>query len=182
MSHEFTTDYLKDSLSLFRYYKSLGERAMAQCPDEGLFAGMDGESNSIAIVVKHLSGNMRSRWTDFLATDGEKENRNRDSEFESPCKTRAELYDLWDSGWKSVFAALEPLQEEDLAKKVTIRKEPHSVMQAINRQLAHYPYHIGQIVYLARHFSGSSWKSLTIPRKQSAQFDADVAAGIKSQR
>jgi hypothetical protein len=182
MAHEFTTDYLKDSLSLFRYYKNLGEKAMAQCPDEGLFAEMDGESNSIAIIVKHLSGNMRSRWTDFLTTDGEKENRNRDNEFELPSKTRAQLYELWDSGWKCVFAALEPLQDKDLPKTVTIRNEPHSVMQAINRQLAHYPYHVGQIVYLARHFSGASWNSLTIPKKQSGQFNADVTAGIKSQR
>ena len=182
MAHEFTTAYLKDSLSLFRYYKNLAERAMAQCPDEGLFAEVDPESNSIAIIVKHLSGNMRSRWTDFLTTDGEKENRNRDSEFELPCQTRAELYNLWDSGWNCLFAALDPLQEEDLAKKVTIRREPHSVMQAINRQTAHYSYHVGQIVYLARHFTGAGWKSLTVAKKQSAQFNTEVAAGNKSQR
>ncbi|HMI51839.1 MAG TPA: DUF1572 domain-containing protein [Candidatus Saccharimonadales bacterium] len=182
MAHELTTAYLKDSISLFRYYKNLAERAMGQCPDEGLFTVLDAESNSIAIIVKHLSGNMRSRWTDFLTTDGEKENRNRDGEFERPCRTRAELYDLWDSGWNCLFAALDPLEEADLAKTVTIRGEPHSVMQAVNRQTAHYPYHVGQIVYLARHYTGATWKSLTVAKKQSAQFNADIAAGEKSQR
>jgi uncharacterized damage-inducible protein DinB len=182
MAHQFTTSHLKDSIDLFRYYKKLGERAMAQCPDQGLFAMLDAESNSIAIVVKHMAGNMRSRWTDFLTSDGEKPNRNRDSEFEDPPTTRAELMELWERGWKFLFDALEPLSDEDLTGTITIRTEPHSVTQAINRQIAHYSYHVGQIVYLARHFTGDKWQSLTIPKKKSAEFNKQVAAGEKSQR
>ena len=182
MAHERTDSYLKDSIAMFRYCKKQGETAIAQCPDEGLFALPDSESNSIAIIVKHMAGNMRSRWTDFLTTDGEKPNRNRDSEFEEPAKTRAEVLQLWEAGWQCVFDALEPLSDADLTKTVMIRAEAHSVMQAINRQVAHYSYHVGQIAFLARHYTGPSWKSLTIPKKQSQQFNADVAAGKKSQR
>jgi Protein of unknown function (DUF1572) len=182
MAHERTDSYLKESLSLFQYYKKLGENAIAQCPDAGLFATLDEENNSIAIVVKHMTGNMRSRWTDFLSSDGEKPNRNRDSEFEAPPKTRAEILDLWDAGWKCVFTALNPLTDGSITKTVTIRGEEHSVMQAINRQIAHYAYHVGQIVLLAKHFAGPNWKALTIPKKQSAEFNADVEAGKKSQR
>ena len=182
MAHERTDSYLKDSISLFQYYKKLGENAIAQCPDAGLFATIDEENNSIAVVIKHMTGNMRSRWTDFLTSDGEKANRNRDSEFEAPPKTRAEVLDLWDSGWKIVFAALEPLDDGSMTKTVTIRGEEHSVMQAINRQIAHYSYHTGQIVLLAKHFAGANWKALTIPKKKSDEFNADVATGKKSQR
>jgi len=182
MAHQFTTSYSKDSIDIFRYYKKLGERAMAQCPDEGLFTTLDPESNSIAIIVKHLAGNMRSRWTDFLTTDGEKPDRNRDTEFEDAPKTRAALMELWGRGWKYVFDALAPLSDEDLSRKITIRTEPHSVMQAINRQVAHYSYHVGQIVYLARHFAGAKWQTLTIPKKKSAEFNRQVVAGEKSQR
>jgi Protein of unknown function (DUF1572) len=182
MAHERTDSYRKDSISLFQYYKKLGETAIAQCPDEGLFATLDEENNSIAIVVKHMTGNMRSRWTDFLTTDGEKPNRDRDSEFEAPPKTRAEILDLWDAGWKCLFTALEPLTDAGMTKTVTIRGEEHSVMQAINRQIAHYAYHVGQIVMLAKHFAGANWKALTVPKKKSAEFNADVAAGKKSQR
>jgi len=182
MTHQFTTSYLKDSIDLFRYYKNLGDRAMAQCPDEGLFAALDAESNSIAIVVKHMAGNMRSRWTNFLTTDGEKPDRNRDTEFEEPPATRAELMELWERGWKYLFDALEPLADADASRTVTIRTEPHSVMQAINRQVAHYSYHVGQIAYLARHFAGDKWQSLTIPKKKSGEFNRQVAAGEKSQR
>ena len=182
MAHEFTTSYLKDSLELFRYYKRLGERAMGQCPDEGLFAALDAESNSIAITVKHIAGNMRSRWTDFLTTDGEKPDRNRDTEFGAPPKTRAELLALWEAGWKQVFAALEPLTDADLGRQVLIRTEPHSVMQAIQRQLTHYAYHVGQIVYVGKHFAGGHWTALTVPRRKSAEFNANVASGKASQR
>lgn len=185
MAHEFTTSYLKDAKDLFRYYKKLGERAMAQCPDEGLFRVIDQESNSIAVLVKHLSGNMRSRWTDFLTTDGEKPDRNRDTEFEQPPETRAGLLEMWERGWKYLFDALSPLKESDMTLKVTIRTEPHSVMQAMNRQLAHYASHVGQIVFLAKHFAAETtgkWDSLSVPRGQSQQFSADVAAGKKSQR
>jgi hypothetical protein len=182
MAHQFSTSYTRDSIDVFRYYKNLGERAMAQCPDEALFTTLDTESNAISIIVKHMAGNMRSRWTDFLTTDGEKPDRNRDSEFEAPPKTRAELMETWESGWKHVFGALEPLTDADLARTVTIRGEPHSVMQAINRQVAHYSYHVGQIVYLARHFARDQWQSLTIPKKKSAEFNKQVASGELSQR
>lgn len=182
MAHQFTTSYLTDSIDLFRYYKNLGERAMAQCPDEGLFIMLDAESNSIAIVVKHMAGNMGSRWTDFLTSDGEKPDRNRDTEFEAPPTTRAELMEMWERGWKLLFGELEPLNDADLTRTITIRTEPHSVTQAINRQVAHYSYHVGQIVYLARHFAGDKWQTLTIPKKKSAEFNKQVAAGEKSQR
>src|SRR5713226_3497668 len=182
MAHQLTTSYLKDSIDLFQYYKKLAERAMAQCPDKALFTTLDAESNSIAIIVKHMAGNMRSRWTDFLTTDGEKPDRHRDTEFEEPPKTRAELMELWERGWKYVFDALQPLTDADLTRTITIRTEPHSVTQAINRQVAHYSYHVGQIVYLARHAAGDKWQSLTVPKKKSAEFNRQVAAGEKSQR
>jgi len=129
-----------------------------------------------------MAGNMRSRWTDFLTSDGEKPDRNRDTEFEAPPTTRAELMEMWERGWKLLLGALEPLSDEDLTRTITIRTEPHSVMQAINRQVAHYSYHVGQIVYLARHFAGDRWQSLTIPKKKSAEFNRQVAAGEESQR
>jgi uncharacterized protein DUF1572 len=185
MAHQLTTSYLKDSIDLFRYYKKLAERAIAQCPDGALFTALDPESNSIAIIVKHMSGNMRSRWRDFLTTDGEKPDRNRDTEFEDAPKTRAELLEAWERGWKYLFDALEPLSEADMARTVTIRTEPHSVMQAINRQIAHYSHHIGQIVFLAKHLTAKAtgkWDSLSVPRGKSKQFTAEVAAGRKSQR
>jgi hypothetical protein len=182
MALKFTTSFLEDSLALFRYYKKLAEDAMAQATDQELTTVLDGEMNSIALVVKHMAGNMRSRWTDFLTSDGEKPDRNRDSEFVDPPATREELRKMWDAGWACVFAALEPLTEADLGRSVTIRGEPHSVMQAINRQLAHYPYHCGQIVMLAKHFRGDHWKSLTLPKNKSAEFNRAVGSGEKSQR
>ena len=169
-------------MDVLRYYKRLGERAIEQAPDQGLFATLDPESNSIAIIVKHMHGNMRSRWSDFLVSDGEKPDRNRDTEFEAPPTTRAELMALWEAGWKCIFVALAPLQEADLSRTVHIRSEAHSVMQAINRQLAHYAYHVGQIVYLAKHFAESNWKALTVPRGKSAEFNARMASRETSQR
>ena len=182
MAHKFSTSYIEDSLSLFRYYKKLGEGAIEQVTDEQLFATLDAEMNSIAIIVKHITGNMRSRWTDFLTSDGEKPDRNRDTEFEQPPATRAELLKLWNGGWDRVFAALEPLSDSDLGRTVPIRGEPHSVMQAINRQIAHYAYHVGQIVFLAKHLSSTGWKSLSVPRNKSAEFNRKVATGEASQR
>jgi hypothetical protein len=166
MPTRFTTSYLEDSLELFRYYKKLAERSMEQVADEQLFEPIDEENNSIAIVVKHMAGNMRSRWTDFLTTDGEKPDRDRDSEFVAPPATRAELLEMWERGWSYVFGAVEPLSDADLGRTVTIRGEAHSVMQAINRQVAHYANHVGQIVMLAKHFAGPRWTSLTIPKKR----------------
>jgi hypothetical protein len=185
MPHQLGTSYLQDSIGLFRYYKKLGDRAMAQCPDEALFITLDAESNSIAIIVKHMSGNMRSRWRDFLTTDGEKPDRNRDREFETPPDTRVQLVEMWERGWKYVFDALDPLTEADLTRTVTIRSEPHSVMQAINRQIAHYAHHVGQILFLAKHLTFSKtgkWESLSVPRGKSADMNAKVAAGKFSQQ
>jgi hypothetical protein len=182
MAHQFSTSYIQDSLSLFRFYKKLAEGAMEQVTDDQLFATLDEEMNSIAIIVKHMAGNMRSRWTEFLTSDGEKPDRNRDTEFVEPPKTRAALMQLWNEGWQRVFDALEPLSDSDLERKVVIRGEPHSVMQAINRQLGHYAYHSGQIVFLAKHFKASEWKSLSVPRNKSADFNRRVLAGEASQR
>jgi Protein of unknown function (DUF1572) len=182
MAHKFSTSYIEDSLSLFRFYKNMGERAMEQLSDEQLFIALDEEMNSIAIIVKHMAGNMRSRWTDFLTSDGEKPDRNRDTEFVAPPNTRAELMRVWNDGWDRVFHALEPLSDGDMEHKVLIRNEPHSVMQAINRQIAHYSYHCGQIVFLAKHLKGSDWKTLSVPRNKSADFNRRVLAGEASQR
>lgn len=182
MALKFTTSYLEDSLSLFRYYKKLADRAMEQVTDEQLFAMLDPEMNSIALIVKHMAGNMRSRWTDFLTTDGEKPDRNRDTEFIEPPSTRQELLAVWESSWNLVFSALEPLSPPDLTRTVYIRGEAHSVMQAINRQIGHYAYHCGQIVFLAKHFQSAHWKSLTVPRGSSDEFTKQVKAGNASQR
>lgn len=182
MALHFTTSYLEDSLTLFRYYKDLADRAMAQLTDDQLLAVLDSESNSIAIIVKHMSGNMRSRWQDFLTTDGEKPGRDRDAEFEDPPATRDALLAAWEAGWQCLFAALEPLSDEDMQRSVTIRGEAHSVMQTINRQVAHYAYHCGQILFLAKHLRSSEWQSLSIPRRKSAEFNRNVAAGEASQR
>ena len=182
MAHEFSTSYVQDSLALFAYYKNLAEKAMAQVTDADLTAVLDGEMNSIAVIVKHMEGNMRSRWTNFLTSDGEKPDRNRDAEFVEPPATREALLSLWDRGWSYVFAALKPLSEQDLTLRIFIRGEPHSVMQAINRQMAHYAYHCGQIVLLAKHFGSARWQSLTVPRGHSADFNRRVAVGESSQR
>lgn len=182
MALEFTSSYIQDSLSLFHYYKRLAERAMEQVTDEQLFVAIGKEANSIAVIVKHMTGNMLSRWADFLTTDGEKPDRDRDSEFVEPPATRKELTALWEDGWNRLFAAIEPLTEADLKRAVTIRGEAHSVMQAINRQLAHYPHHVGQIVLLAKHFACDHWQSLSVPRNKSADFNRKVAAGELSQR
>lgn len=182
MAHEFTISYLADSLALFRYYKKLAEGAIAQVQDEQLTQTVDQESNSVAIIVKHMAGNMRSRWQNFLTTDGEKPDRHRDTEFEAPPATRAELMAVWESGWKYVFDALEPLTDADLTRTVLIRTEPHSVMQTISRQIAHYGYHVGQIVFLAKHFSSAHWKALTVPRGKSEEFNQRVTKDEASQR
>jgi Protein of unknown function (DUF1572) len=182
MAHKFTTSYLEDSIALFGFYKKMAEGAIEQVTDKQLFATLDEEMNSIAIIVKHMAGNMRSRWADFLTSDGEKSNRNRDTEFLAPPATRAELMETWNDSWEKVFEALNPLSDADIERTVTIRGEPHSVMQAINRQIAHYAYHCGQIVFLAKHFKASEWKSLSVPRNKSAEFNRRVLAGEASQR
>lgn len=171
MALQFTTSYLEDALAVLRQYKKLADGAMAQATDEQLNETLDPEMNSIAIIVKHMAGNMRSRSIDFLTSDGEKPDRNRDSEFFDPPATRDELLQIWEHGWNCVFAALEPLSADDLARTVRIRGEAHSVMQAINRQMAHYASHVGQIVLLAKHFQHERWKSLSLPRNRPAEVD-----------
>jgi len=182
MPHEFTDSYLTDAIAMFRHYKQLAERAIAQAPDEALTAALDPESNSIAIIVKHMYGNMRSRWTDFLTSDGEKPDRNRDTEFESPATSRAQLVAQWETGWKYVFDALSSLTDADLSRKVLIRSEPHSVTQAISRQVAHYSYHVGQIVFLSKLFASANWTTLTVPRGKSAEATANIRAAQESKQ
>ncbi len=165
--------YLTDALQTFRDYKTLAERAHAQISDEDFFKTIDPESNSIAVNMKHMAGNMLSRWTDFLTTDGEKPERNRDMEFVMlPKTTKDDMIAYWEQGWKSVFDAVEPLKPEDLMRTIRIRGQDHTVIQAINRQLAHYAYHVGQIVYLAKHFKSTEWQSLSVPRNRSGEFNA----------
>jgi hypothetical protein len=163
--------YLEEAGRQLRGHKRMGEAAMAQLTDKDFFVTLDSESNSVAILVKHLAGNMRSSFTDFLATDGEKPDRFRDNEFElTSATTRAEVMKWWEEGWARVFTALSPLKPEDVTRTVTIRGEPHTVLQAVNRQIAHYAQHIGQIVFLAKHLRGSQWKTLSVPRGQSENY------------
>jgi hypothetical protein len=157
-------NYLQSVKKQFEYYKKLGEKTFEQLPDEALFSQFDSESNSIAIIVAHLSGNMLSRWTDFLTTDGEKSWRNRDAEFGQAIKTKEELLQKWESGWQCLFHAIDSLHPGDLQKIIYIRGEAHTVIEAINRQLAHYPYHIGQIVFIGKMICGEHWSSLSIPK------------------
>jgi hypothetical protein len=160
-------DYLDESLSQFKKLKSQADKALAQTRDQDLFATLDDGSNSIAIVMKHMAGNMRSRWTDFLTTDGEKPDRDRDSEFEiSGADSRAKLLAVWEDGWSRVFAAIGALGPDDLEKTVHIRGEAHTVLQAVSRQATHYAAHVGQIVLLAKHLAGSRWQTLSIPRRR----------------
>ncbi|HZU42277.1 MAG TPA: DUF1572 family protein [Terriglobales bacterium] len=168
--------FLDEAFRNFRGTKRLAEGAMNQLRDEEFFIALDAEANSIAIIVKHLAGNMRSRFTDFLTTDGEKPDRNRDQEFIMNANTtREDVMGWWEAGWKHVFDAVAQLKPEDVSRTVTIRGEPHTVMQAVFRQLAHYAYHCGQIVFLAKHFRSSDWKTLSIPRNKSAEVNAKMA-------
>ena len=182
MALQFTTSYLEDVRPLFAMFKRQGEAAMAQVSDADLTTALDPEMNSIALIVKHMAGNMRSRWTGFPEADGEKPDRDRDSEFEKPPATREEVMALWNEGWACMFSALDRLTDADLTRETFIRGERHSVLQAINRQIAHYSYHVGQIIFLGKHLQSANWKSLSVPRGTSAAFNTDVAAGRKSQR
>lgn len=167
------TDYLNSVTKQFEYYKLLGDKTIAQLPDDKLFWQYNQESNSIAINVKHLHGNMLSRWTDFLTTDGEKESRNRDGEFENDLTTKEEVVKLWEEGWKCFLDTLKSLKEDDLEKIIYIRNQGHTVLEAINRQLAHYPYHVGQIVFIGKMILNEKWQSLSIPRGNSNAFNAE---------
>ena len=165
--HAIASEVLGESLHNFHKYKELGESAIAQARDEDLFRTIDDESLSIALIVKHLRGNMLSRWRDFLTSDGEKPDRDRDSEFvPGEGETRETVMRWWEEGWAELFGAIGALRPPDLEKTITIRGEPHSVLQAILRQLTHYAYHVGQIVYLAKHYRGAGWESLSIPKKR----------------
>ena len=171
MATDLAAHYIDEARRQMRGYKRMGEGAMAQLKDEELFITLDPESNSIAVLVKHMAGNMRSRFTDFLTSDGEKPDRFRDREFEvSGATTQADVMRWWEEGWACVLTAIDALKPEDVMRTVTIRGEPHTVFQAINRQIAHYAGHIGQIVFLAKHLRASEWKTLTIPRGKSEEF------------
>jgi len=170
------------SVAEFRKMKRLADRAMAQTDDAGFFALLDDDANSIAHIVKHLAGNMRSRWTDFLTSDGEKPDRHRDTEFVlTDDDTRAALMDRWEAGWQRVFDAIAPLATDDLGREISIRGEPHTVLQAIGRQLTHYSGHVGQIITLARHFRAGDWESLSIPRGMSEAHNADMTNRFPNQ-
>jgi Protein of unknown function (DUF1572) len=167
--------YLDDALQTFRDYKKLAEGALRQISDEDFFKTLDEQTNSIAVNMKHMAGNMLSRWTDFLTTDGEKPERDRDIEFVMlPGTTKEQMLAYWEKGWQCVFDAIGPLEPCDLLRPIMIRGQEHTVMQAINRQLAHYAYHTGQIVYLAKHFKSTEWQSLSVPRNKSAEFNAHL--------
>jgi Protein of unknown function (DUF1572) len=183
MPENFAQHYLENVIAEFRFLKKQGDRAMEQLDDEQFFVTLDAESNGVAIIVKHLAGNMRSRWMDFLTSDGEKPDRRRDQEFIVDENTkRAEVVEWWERGWKYVFDAIEPLRPEDVMRTVTIRQEPHTVLQAINRQLGHYAGHVGQIVFLAKHLKSSEWKTLSVPRGQSEQINQKMIERLKNRK
>ncbi len=173
-------DYLESVKKQFLYYKTIGEKAMEQLEPEQLFVSANEDTNSIAMIVNHLAGNMLSRWTDFLTADGEKEWRNRDAEFEEVLKTKTEVLQHWEKGWQCLFEALNSLQPEQLDTVIYIRNEGHSVIEAINRQLAHYPYHIGQLVFYAKMLKKTEWDSLSIPKNKSNSYNADKFSKEKS--
>lgn len=181
MNNEIARHILENAIFDFRSLKKLGERALEQLDRDQFFATLDAESNSIAVIVKHLAGNMRSRWVDFLTSDGEKPDRNRDQEFiVDENTTREEVMQWWEQGWQYVFDAVEALQPEDLMRTVRIRQEAHTVAQAISRQTAHYATHVGQIVFLAKHLKSAEWKTLSVPRGQSEQFNKMMIDRMKN--
>ena len=175
MTEEIIKNYHTDAIQSFRNYKTMAERAMEQVSNEEFFRHIDPEANSIAVIVKHIAGNLNSRWRDFLATDGEKPERNRDAEFEIVDDTRESLMEFWEAGWQTLFDNIGPLTKQDFEKTITVRSEIHTIVEAINRQLAHYPYHIGQIVLLAKHFRSEDWKTLSVPKNKSAEFNQYLA-------
>lgn len=179
-SEAIVQNYFEDAIASLKNYKKLADKAIAQLNDDELFVTLDDEANSVAVIMKHMAGNMCSRWTDFLTSDGEKPDRNRDMEFVIGANTtKDDILDYWERGWACVFAAIEPLKLEDFEKTVSIRGERHTIVMAINRQLMHYSYHIGQIVFLAKHFRSTQWNSLSIPRNKSAEFNLKVQSQAK---
>lgn len=175
INKQIIENYLKDAIESFRSYKKMAEKAMVQVSDEEFFHATHAEANSIAVIVKHIAGNQKSRWTNFLTSDGEKDDRKRDTEFEMMDETRESLMQFWETGWQTLFEAIEPLTATDFSKTIPIRGEAHTICEALNRQMTHYAYHIGQIVLLAKHFSSSDWKTLSVPRGRSAQFNQFLA-------
>jgi hypothetical protein len=175
-----TESYLDSVKKQFLYYKTLGEKAIAQLEPEQLFVAVNEDTNNIATIIKHISGNMLSRWTDFLTSDGEKEWRNRDGEFENDLQSKEEVMTTWENGWKCLFNALNSLQPNQLSNIIYIRNEGHTVIEAINRQLAHYPYHVGQIVFYAKQLKNSKWESLSIPKNDSKNYNAEKFAQEKT--
>lgn len=174
--------YLESIKKQFLYYKTLGEKAMAQLEPQQLFISVNDDTNSIAVIVKHISGNMLSRWTDFLTTDGEKDWRDRDNEFENTLDSKEEVLKIWNNGWNCFFEAINALKPEQLSQIIYIRNEGHTVVEAINRQLAHYPYHIGQIVFYAKMLKKSEWESLSIPKNSSNHYNAEKFSKEKAVR
>ncbi len=172
---------LEAVLDEFHKIKRLADKAIAQLPDEQLHTKIDDESNSVAILMRHMAGNMRSRWTDFLTSDGEKPDRHRDREFDDVPQTRAELQAEWEDGWRCLFDALAPLTDADLQRTVIIRAEPHSVYKAISRQVAHYAGHVYQILFLGKHLQGAAWTTLSVPRGQSEEFNRRMIARQKAE-
>jgi hypothetical protein len=175
------TDYLTTAKRDFQYYKTLGEKTFSQLEEKDCFWQFDSESNSIAVIVNHLYGNMKSRWTDFLSSDGEKQWRKRDLEFKNQLKTKAEVLNRWEQGWDCVFKSLDSINEDNFNTKIYIRSQEHSVIQAINRQLTHYAYHVGQVVYIGRLIKGSKWKYLSIPKDKSDDFNQEKFSRGKHQ-
>ncbi len=172
-------NYLASVQQQFLYYKMLGEKAMAQLEPEQLFLQPNEDSNSIAIIVQHMAGNMLSRWTDFLTSDGEKEWRNRDAEFEIVLQDKDAVLQKWEEGWACLFNVINNLRPAQLTDTILIRNEPHTITEAINRQLAHYPYHVGQIVFFAKQLKGNSFKSLSIAKNKSGEFNEQKFGSIK---
>ena len=175
MQHPLAHSYLTDAAAEFHHLKSLADQSIAQITDNDFFRSLDDESNSIAVIVKHIAGNLRSRWTDFLTSDGEKPDRHRDQEFEiKDDENQASLLDAWERGWRLLFDAMAALTPSDLGKTVLVRGEPHTVLKAIQRQLTHQAYHIGQIVFLAKHVRSTDWRMLSIPRGKTEEFNAEM--------
>ncbi|MEP6848984.1 MAG: DUF1572 family protein [Acidobacteriota bacterium] len=175
MTNLIITNFHSDALQSFRNYKKLAENAIEQIDDEQFFEAIDAESNSVAVIVKHVAGNLLSRWADFLTSDGEKDFRDRDAEFEKTGGTRESLMKFWEDGWQTLFENIEPFTVEDFLKSITIRGEPHTIVEAMNRQLTHYAYHIGQIVFLAKHLRSAEWQNLSVPKNRSGQFNQFLA-------
>ena len=172
-------DYLNATIKQFEYYKALGDKTIAQLSEDQLFFKLDGFSNSISVIVNHLHGNMRSRWTNFLSEDGEKDWRNRDAEFMDTITSKSELLDKWEEGWMCLFEALYSITPTNFNQPIFIRNQQHSIIEAFNRQMTHYAYHVGQIVFIGKHLKSTDWKSLSIPKGKSAQFNEEKFFSLK---